>query len=315
MRQYPPYESLPPAVFATIVYLDLFDYAPSLSDLKRYVLRYGNGVEKPTLFAIRRTLETNARITEHQGFYMLKGREHLALTRKKKWLHAKPFIRLLSSLPFVRAIWLSNSMGWNNAQRTSDIDLIIVTTAKHIWTARFFTTALMKLFRQRPGQQRPSKAICLSFYMTEEALNLKPLQQSGHDIHFAYWCAQVYPVTGYNLFKRYAQSNPWLHDYFQSLQWTIPTPLRSFEISPVERFTQAILELLTYPQFIEHALRRLQYRLFPNILREMANRDTRVMLNQNILKLHTNDRRKDVRDSFEDAIHNAQHNHTQNAAS
>jgi hypothetical protein len=48
----------------------------------------------------------------------------------------------------------------------------------------------------------------------------------------------------------------------------------------------------------EKALRRLQFALLPDNLKNIVNKDTRVIMQSNILKFHDSDRREEYRDKF-----------------
>lgn len=302
------------ALFRTITYLDLFDFAPTLLELEQWLVvpQHNNTAEHLNQFqdnhsplsTLQRTLASDDRIAHAEGFYFLRGREQLIPLRKKKynfteekWKHVRPYLRLLASLPHVRAIFLANAMGWSNARRDSDIDLTIVTTPAHIWTARLFTAGLMKLLRQRPGEQSPDRALCLSFYVDSGHLNLAPYRLHDHDVPFAFWVAQQYPVydAEHLHHKLFEQNAAWLQQMFTHLQWPTSTPRRTITPYLLLRPKKLFLEWLPLERFS----RWIQQRLMPTTITAHANKDTRVVINDYILKLHTNDRRQEQLSAWE----------------
>ncbi len=295
------------AAYETILYFDLFDFAPNLLEIEKWLLAAGR--TPGTLYQLKHEIDTLPQVSHEQGFYFLNGRNNLVQLRKQKydfteakWKRAKPFLRLLSALPYVEAIWLANSMGWNNAKQSSDIDLIIVTTPGHIWTARFFTTALMKILRQRPHEQSMDKAICLSFYMSRDHLNVEPYKIGEEDIHYSFWSAQFYPIYDpENLYEQYKKENGWTNEIFSHLEWTAPTTRRTIHIGTVARIFKALLRALAP----EKLLKNFQLRILPEQLREMANEDNRVVINDHILKLHTNDQRERQHEEWKRRLRNA----------
>lgn len=296
------------ALYATIVYLDMLDFAPTLLDLQKWLLRPQQFSAMPSLSEIEAMLASDSRIVCADGAYVLQDREQLIETRKQKynytdakWQHAKPFIRLLSFMPFVRGIWLCNSMGWNNARRLSDIDLVIIAEDRHVWTARFFTAALMKLLRQRPGEQHAAKALCLSMYISNAHLNIEDSRLSptsiGGDIYFDFWCTQLYPVMDRNdLYRRFCTENQWLSNTFADIAWTEPVPHRQLNWKSWQKNLQRAFEFFMWP--FEQILKRWQFRIMPQALRDLANQDTRVRLNDSVLKFHTHDTRQEIHQRF-----------------
>ncbi|HLD21882.1 MAG TPA: nucleotidyltransferase domain-containing protein [Patescibacteria group bacterium] len=286
--------SLQEAIYRTIVYFDLFDFAPTLLDIEKWLLQCDT--QASSISDIQQILCTDERFQHQEGVYFLRGREQLVNIRKKKyqytdtkWKHAKPFIRLLAMMPGVEAIWLANSVAWENARQQSDIDLLIITTPGKIWSARFFTAGLMKLLRQRPYEQQPEKALCLSLYIAKDHLNIEPYKVLPYDIHYAFWATQFYPIYDpKNLYQSFQQKNVWIENIFQSIEWTHPIPRRMIHLVKGERLLK---KMLTY-FCCEPLAKWIQLRIMPNRLTEKAQqKDSGVILSNTLIKLHDNDTR------------------------
>ncbi len=291
------------SVLHTLRYFNMFDFAPTLLEIRKWLLKHDE--QAPQLHTIQQIAEQLDQIESKEGFYFLKGREGLIHTRKQKynfteekWKHAKPHIRLLAAMPHVRAIWFVNSMGWHNARKQSDIDLCIITAPGKIWSARFFTTMAMKLLRQRPFEQTEERAICLSLYIAENQLDMEPYKIGEQDIHFSFWASQFYPIYDNGQFQQYIQQNTWLQKVFDDLQWTQPSLKRIITRSWWQPLIQMPLQLLC----AESLLKRIQLKIMPEKLRSMANKDKRVVMNESILKLHTNDMRTELQKKWEEQI-------------
>lgn len=278
-------------VYNTVLWLNQRDFAPTLFDIEKWLVA-GASVNIEEIAA---AVSQDARLTMTDGVVTLAGREELAQVRREKydhtetkWKRVKPFLRILSWLPGVSAIWLCNAMGWGNARHESDIDVAIIAQPGRIWTARFFSALAMKLLRQRPGEQAQSKAICLSFYMTEDALDLSSYQLDNRDMAFAFWAANMYPVWDpQNVYARYRRANGWLSRYYAQPQWTRSNPKRQFAQSRPERFLKTVLNWISP----ERLLKKWQLNNLPKDIKRLANEDNRVVLSDTILKLHTNDNR------------------------
>lgn len=278
-------------VYNTVLWLNQRDFAPTLFDIEKWLVA---GAQL-SVDDIAESVTNDSRLTMTDGVVTTVRHDHLAHVRRTKydhtetkWKRVKPFLRLISWLPGVRAIWLCNAMGWGNARHESDIDVAIIAQSGRIWTARFFSALAMKLLRQRPGEQDQSKAICLSFYMTEDALDLSNYQLDDRDMAFAFWAANMYPVWDpRDVYSRYRSQNTWLSRYFAGLQWTRSNPKRQFTHSRPERLLKTVLNWIAPERF----LKRWQLNHLPEDIKRLANEDNRVVLSDTILKLHTNDNR------------------------
>ncbi len=289
----------------TLLYFDMFDFAPTLLELEKWLITKKYSTQKLQLSTLQKALSNDPRITEKEGFFFINGRKQLVQKRKtkynftdKKWKHARPFLRLIALMPGVQGIWLTNSMGWGNAQKNSDVDLFIITAPGKIWTTRFFTTALMKIFQQRPHEQDEEKAICLSMYLSANHLNIETYKIGKEDIHFTYWSNQIYPIYDTGQFEQFQGANPWLNDAFEKIEWIHPIERRKIQLSWPEHFLKKAISLI----HIEKTLQRIQLHILPEKIKKMANEDNRVVINDNILKLHTNDKRSEQQQQWKQKI-------------
>lgn len=315
-------ERIADAAIHTLAYFDLFDYAPTLLDMHRWLLGTNDGprtagtsTPQPSVADIARALAQDQRVQNVDGFYVLAGREHLAELRKRKyawteekWKRTQRYIRLIASMPYVEGIGLVNSMAWSNARATSDIDLLIVTTPGHIWSARFWTTALMKLLRKRP-HENAHHALCLSLYVAADRLNLQPYRLNNADIHYTFWVNQCYPIFGggngddhgTEWYADYIAQNAWVNDTFARTHWYGGSQRRAVTLSAPRKIAKRLLRGLCN----ERLLKMLQWRMMPKALRTAAangDQDRRVVINDHILKLHTNDTRVERQHAWQQRV-------------
>lgn len=283
------------ALIKTVFYFDQCDFAPTLLELEKWMIETNN-LPSVSLHEMMTTIERSDILTLHNGMVVRTGKKHLIQQRmdaygysEQKWKRVRPFLRLLSIMPGVEGIWLCNGMGWGNVKKTSDIDLCIVTTSNRIWTARFFTTLAMRLLKQRPGEIDQSKAICLSFYVNRDALDLGAYRIASDDVAFAFWALQMYPVYGNAaLFTHYQKENAyWLDEMFHHVVWTAQHPKRHISITRIERVAQRFFTRCAPEQW----LKRWQKKHLPQKIATRANEDTCVVVSDDVLKLHTHDNR------------------------
>lgn len=123
--------------------------------------------------------------------------EYRTFINKYAWLY--------KSLPFIKSIYLCNSITFNALKEDSDIDIFIVTKKWALRRARFFSEFYFRLFFLKRGlRSHKRKKFCLSFYVTEESQNLYPIMLPQNDIYFIYWMAHLVPLYQeefYNIYK------------------------------------------------------------------------------------------------------------------
>jgi len=173
-------DPLQSSILKTLTYFDLFDYPLTLLEIQKWLWRENeNDLEK-----IQKTLDKSPQIDSREGFYFLQGRSDIVRQRKNRYVVAQKkfkkrlsYIRLLTWLPHVKAIFVVNNLAIANAGINSDIDLMIISQDDKIWTTRMFTTTLMKIFGLRPTQKKNKDQLCLSIYLTESNLDLEKYKE------------------------------------------------------------------------------------------------------------------------------------------
>jgi hypothetical protein len=208
-----------------------------------------------------------------------------------KFRRARSFAWWARFLPSVRLVAVGNSLAWSNAEADSDIDLFVVTAAKTIWTTRLVLGGFLKLFGLRPTPTNQKDKLCLSFLVSEAALDLSGLMTGPDDVYFRHWLAALVPLyDAGGLMERLWQANRSVLDLLPAA-----FPRRSVRrrAVPACRWLDSLAAPVRWLlRGLEPLARRLQERLFPEPIRRLANRDSRVVVNDRVLKFHVDDRRE-----------------------
>lgn len=239
----------------------------------------------------------NIQYQTQDGFYFLPHRVENIKVRNDNFINsinklrkAKRMIKWLRLLPSVKMIAVCNSLGYLNASAGSDIDLFIITAPKKIWLTRFWLQSFLKLLGLRPydrGQKQDS--FCLTFFLSQDNLNISNLQITNPDIYLTYWLVKLLPVYDPdNLYQDFLQANSWLKKYLPQVgqmeldnNWIVK---RSYFKYFFTIFTFGIWEKF---------LKKIQLILLPHSLRQLANQDSRVVMTDKILKFHGVDDRRE----------------------
>ena len=94
-------------------------------------------------------------------------------------------------MPFVKQIYLCNSISFNALHDTSDIDIYIIAQHRYVWLARFFSVFMFRITKNKRSKDEKTKRFCLSFYTDEYNSNLYHLRHSMGDIYLPYWLAHA----------------------------------------------------------------------------------------------------------------------------
>jgi len=292
-------------ILRTIAYFHLFKIPLTAREVRKNLFCPAKAW---TFTEIRQALAqmTGRELRSQEGFYFFKDSANQLELRKTRYLisdekikQSRKYLKILSFVPFVRAIFICNTLSVLNANNESDIDVAIVTAGNRIWTTRFFSVILMKILKKRPTLENTKNKICLSFFVTEDALNLEKLAYA-EDIHFIYWLKQFMPIydpkniTGYFL-----EANHWSDKFLPNYinmgtcaNWRVKND-SNFKLK-LETFLNS-----DFGNSIELSLKKLQLKILPERLKRISTeQNTNVVLNDKVLKFHVRDKRVYYRDKW-----------------
>ncbi len=291
------------SILKTLAFFDVFSYPLTAEEIFKWLYRPNDSY---TLLAVKKALKDSQNLKGElsltEAFYSLKGREYTAYIRKKnnniaerKFYKAIRMIKMYRLIPFVRMVAVCNTLAYSNAREGSDIDLFIITRRGQIWLARFFTILLVKFLGKRPNEEDHTDTFCLSFFVDEDHLNIEKINIHGKDIYTPYWVAQLMPIYDPDgLYGKFIEENKWYRKYLPnaySNQFSKPVAeTRACRI--LERIFSFIFSPPGLNIWLNPLYRRFQYAIIDHNLKSLVNVDTRVIINERMLKFHDNDRRE-----------------------
>lgn len=288
------------AIFKVLAWFDLFDYPLTAYEIWQYLdIKLSLGDLLSFL-----NLETNGVSWQiKNGFYFLPGREEIINIRLTRYNYTDRKFKIalrvsvwFRFLPFIKMIAVANLIGAHNLRRGSDIDLFIVTSSKRVWLSRLFCAGLAKVLRLRPNKKTKQDKICLSFYVSEDRLDLENLRLDKHDLYFNYWLAGLIPIYDQaGVYAKFIQANHWLATIFPNFIWPQTNPRRL--LKPVKLFSDSKIFSI-----LESLARGWQLKIMPQALKSLMNKDSRVIVSDDIIKLYLLDRREELRNKFWDKV-------------
>ena len=190
------------AAVRAVVYGDLFDFPLTFEEIVRFL----PGVSAPPA-QVAASLDdprlSSALLTRADGFYCLRGREHLGGIRRERqersaahWQRARGVGRVLSRTPFVRLVAVTGAVAVSNCADGADVDLLVITAPARVWLTRGFVVLLSRAL--------PAPALCPNYVLAESRLALR-----DRDFYAARELAQMVPLYGAETYRRLLAANPW----------------------------------------------------------------------------------------------------------
>jgi len=277
--------SLKESVWKTVCWFDVFGQPASLEEVHRFLL-FARASEKD----VEKVLEKDSRIGKSFGFYFLQGKNASILQRCGKQYHAgKLWKRVFRHLfifrltPFLKLAAVGNTLAMGFPEKKSDIDLLVVAKNNRLFTARFFLTLFAAIFRIRRSGKKVRGRFCLSFFLSENSLDLENLKIHKEDLYLAFWIATLTPIYGDA--SEFFASNNWVRQYFPNLK--LKTTQKRFQ-------RKGLLEGILSGRlgdFLEKVLRKWQLKRAQKKRKNQAK--NAVVISEEVLKFHETDKRKD----------------------
>lgn len=313
------------SIISTIVFFDIFNYPLTLEEVFYFLYLYKSD-KKNDLRKIKKILKKDIinSINSKNGFYFLKGREEIIKIREKREVNnidkikrAKKISKIFSFIKSIKMIALVNFIPVKNTRKKSDIDLFIITKKDRIWITRFLCVIILKILKLQPTKKNKINKICLTFFITEDNLNLKKIAIKN-DIYFYYWLSNIYPIyTKGDIYSRFIKKNRWVKEFLPNIKIDYKQPreekgilIRFFTIKRFKGQYNAFKKtVVSYLKFLKKHINKIekitmsiQVKKMSNKIKSMANENTDVIINNKMLKFHDNDMRRVYKREFFEKI-------------
>lgn len=249
---------------------------------------------------LRNSSWLHKRMSGKNGFYALGEDVDAWLVDRQLRLHdalrkygvLAPILRYLGRLPFVEGVFICNSLAWHHTTAESDIDLFIVAKPGRTWTVRLLAAGMMALLHKRPGEAKIDP-VCCSFFVASDHLDLASLKLDEQDPYLAFWLATLIPmVDRQNTANRLREMNRWVDEVLPNAK----------SVVRAKRWLPKQYRAWLLPMLSELKAKEIQEQRFTSVIKEMQNKDTRVVVNNSMLKFHENDRRQKIIQALADTL-------------
>ncbi len=215
-------------------------------------------------------------------------------TTDKQYKTLKKYQRLRKHLPYIKHVYLCDSMSFNAHDNNSDIDLFFITKAGCTRRARFWTVLIFWMLGIKRSLKKKSGLFDLIFYVDENHDNMIDIAIKPEDIYLSYRLAHLIPIY---------QSNPYnIYNNNKRIKNTLPNfPMK--HVAQLDTYTQ------TQNARTKKLIERIGQNIFDNLW-ESIRKHTRkplvikkkarhksqwrwIIINDHILKFHK-DKRKAI---------------------
>jgi len=313
------YMNIHKSIIQTLAWFDVFDTPLTKEEIFRWLwnlritdtLPAGRQDHDIRIERVLQEMRERNDIGYLHGFYFLPGREELVDKRQlsvvvidKKMDIASKAARRIRWIPFFQAMFVCNTVASSSASHCSDIDVFIVIKKGRLWLTRLLITLTLTLFRLRRHGKMIANRICLSFYITDAHLDLSDVAIDEPDIYMAYWIDQLIPVYDpEDIRAQMLKQNTWAKELIpHAFQPFILHPRWRVEEGVIAKKIRRMFETVWakgYGDLIEAQAKRMQEKKMMMNFRSVKNEsDTRVVIDDTMMKFHENDRRVQFREEW-----------------
>lgn len=204
-----PLKSIDYSVIKTLLYFDIFKYPLTASEIFENCPTKLSSAEE-----IKITLESlisAGYIFCSENYYFLHSEKNIIRFREtgnkkaQKYLaRARFFTWLISSFPFVEAVFLTGSLSKGMIEKKGDVDYFIITRPGKLWFCRTILITFKKLFLFNSR-----KYFCVNYFIDSEHLQI-------YDKNIFTATEVVYAIPAYNkdICNKFFLINNWYADYY-----------------------------------------------------------------------------------------------------
>ena len=293
-------EEIKSSILKTLSFFSIFSYPLTKEELLEFLWKKKTDWQE--LENSLSVLVKEQKIFSEYGYYFLpdgqdgvESRRTRLIDNENKFKKAVKACKKISWLPFVRAVFVCNSLAFGTANQKSDIDFFIITDSKRLWLVRFFSNLLLLVLGLRVNKNK--SGVCLSFFISKDFLNLQSIRIQEEDIYLTYWIALLIPLYDPDVFhKKIISENKWLLDFLPQISSELSIYAKEVKNGQIKKMVKNILEKIwqgAYGELMEKQAAEAQKTKIKLSARDKNFNFPGVILNDDMLKFHENDRRKE----------------------
>lgn len=286
-------------VLIPLIFFSQFKRPLTLKQIRRYT--WGEEIGETDLKRILKRTE----VKQSGDFYCLDEYHALEVGPRQKmasrfWRRVKRFMWVFANVPFLKMVAVVNTLSYDNVTDTSDIDLFVVAKQGRVWTARAWLLLWMTALGIRVRSEKKFLKFSPEMFVDESAMDLSRCALAN-DYHLAYWVADFVPVWQVDYFGKFWKNNYWLKNQLP-VAFRSPNYREEFADRNQSSWFAWGLEKILQGSFGDRIERWVQRRqmLIIEKSRERLGINPSVILDDNVIKVHFNDKRAESREFIEE---------------
>lgn len=239
------------AIKETLAYRAFFKYPLSFHQLATYLISKRTFDYDFFNKTIKRLLK-NKSVRVKDGKYYVSGVKPLSwdlrAKRTKRIIKKnRPIFALLASIPWVKMVGITGSVGAYNPEKKADVDIFVIASKNRLWLTRGFVVVLLKLAGSYHVHGKKDGKVCPNILVDEEGLAWPKDKRNSYTAHEI---ILLQPVVNKNdTYLKFLRANKWALEYFPQFYVNIP-----------KRFKGTRAEKSVAVQGLENIARKMQMR-------------------------------------------------------
>ncbi len=206
----------------------------------------------------------------------------------------KKYIKLIKWIPWLEMVWVWNSVAMNSATQDSDIDLYIVTKPNYMWLNRILITFIFQILFVRKTSRKHAWRFCLSFFSTTNWMDFYKFVLL-RDPYLFFWILYFKPILSKNnTYEKFIEINSKWWNF-----WDFKEVIEENKKEIIHHSRSLLREegIIGITKKLDIFLKKI---FLPKTLRtyEKLWKPFWVIINDDLLKFHNNDIRREVAEKF-----------------
>lgn len=303
---------LHPSILHTLVFFDLFDAGLTAEEVHRYLWQ-GAGYTLADVAGGLRSLTADGLIVYDRGYYGFRALADVRVCRIAHLEHKQQIAlraaKKLRYVPFIRAVFGCNNLALETVRSESDVDVFIIVQPGRMWIARLLATLVLRWWRLARTRTKDINRVCLSFYATTDAIDMSGITITDPDIYLMYWVRSLVPLYDpCAVYEVIQQANGWIAPYVSPYKSHVRARQHRVEDTAWSVRVRTICERMwtgVVGDAIEQQAKELQKTKMKFRWGSVRDEpDSRVIISDDMLKFHENDRRVQYKEEWEDRVKN-----------